>query len=358
MARRRSSSAVTSRPYAATPAPRFLPWSELRRWSRRSPATVRDLSPAAVAAGDGGRFGAAGGAELAEDVGDVDAHRLGADEELPADLAVAPSVGDQRQDLPLARGEPLPGRPWRRARARSRTRAARRGARRRRARCAASRARSPCSRAAVVSPRSRRIPAYVVRARASSGTLPNSANASTVAAHAAISSSRSGASTPPTQRARRCSAASRSAQARPSGPHAVLLSTKRSTTMSPSARSTAGPLEQADPFRRAGRRQRAGDGAEGLCGQPDPAGEVLGPDPGQHRHHVVVGADRGARVARVAGRLDLDAGGEDRDATLVGPDLAEPAELTAHVGAASGQDRQPGRLDDRRAGSADRPRRR
>ena len=54
-------------------------------------------------AGDRGGLGAAGGAELAQDVGDVDRDGLGADEQLLADLAVGPALGDQRQDLGLAR---------------------------------------------------------------------------------------------------------------------------------------------------------------------------------------------------------------------------------------------------------------
>ena len=59
----------------------------------------------AASTGDRGRLGAAGGAQLAEDVGDVDAHRLGADEELLADLTVGPAGRDELEDLGLPRCE-------------------------------------------------------------------------------------------------------------------------------------------------------------------------------------------------------------------------------------------------------------
>ena len=61
----------------------------------------------AVAAGDRGRLGAAGGAELAQDVGHVHRDGLGADEELAPDLAVGAALGDQGEDLGLARGQAL-----------------------------------------------------------------------------------------------------------------------------------------------------------------------------------------------------------------------------------------------------------
>ena len=101
----------------------------------------------ALAAGDRGGLGAAGGLQLAEDVGDVDRDGLGADEQLLADLAVRAALGDQRQDLALAGGE------RRRGAASSRTGAdptARSSSSSGWApsRWAASRARSPCSRAA------------------------------------------------------------------------------------------------------------------------------------------------------------------------------------------------------------------
>jgi hypothetical protein len=55
---------------------------------------------------DLGGVDAVGGVELAEDVRDVDAHRLLADEELVGDLAVGSSEGELGEDLDLARGEP------------------------------------------------------------------------------------------------------------------------------------------------------------------------------------------------------------------------------------------------------------
>jgi hypothetical protein len=44
-----------------------------------------------------------GHAQLGQDPGDMDAGRLGGDEQLLADLAVGPPSGDQRQDLGLPR---------------------------------------------------------------------------------------------------------------------------------------------------------------------------------------------------------------------------------------------------------------
>jgi hypothetical protein len=55
--------------------------------------------------GDGGGLDPGGDAELGQDVGDVDAGRLGADEQRLSDLAVAGAGRDQRQDLSLTRGE-------------------------------------------------------------------------------------------------------------------------------------------------------------------------------------------------------------------------------------------------------------
>src|SRR5215213_11712754 len=55
--------------------------------------------------GDRGGLGATSGAELREDVRDVHAHRLGADEQLPGDLAVAATLSDQAEDLGLPRGQ-------------------------------------------------------------------------------------------------------------------------------------------------------------------------------------------------------------------------------------------------------------
>ena len=61
----------------------------------------------AAAPGDRDGLGAAGGAELGQDVGHVHADGLGADEQLVADLAVAAALGDQREHLLLASGERL-----------------------------------------------------------------------------------------------------------------------------------------------------------------------------------------------------------------------------------------------------------
>ena len=55
--------------------------------------------------GDGDRFGAAAGAELGDDVADVHARRLLADEELRADLPVGAALREQREHLGLARGQ-------------------------------------------------------------------------------------------------------------------------------------------------------------------------------------------------------------------------------------------------------------
>ena len=57
--------------------------------------------------------------QLGEDVGDVVAYGLGADEELPGDFGVRVTLGDEVEDLALAGGEfrkSLPGRGWRRGR--------------------------------------------------------------------------------------------------------------------------------------------------------------------------------------------------------------------------------------------------
>ena len=111
----------------------------------------------------------------------MDADGLGADEQLLADLAVGAALGDQREDLALAR------------------RSARRSRRRRGpgadpsarsssssgcapSRCAAARARSPTSRAPARSPVARRIPASAARDRASSCTSPKSSKSDRVLA--------------------------------------------------------------------------------------------------------------------------------------------------------------------------------
>ena len=56
-------------------------------------------------AGDRGGFGAAAGIELGENVGDVNRHRLGADEEQGRYLAIAPARTDMDKHLALARGQ-------------------------------------------------------------------------------------------------------------------------------------------------------------------------------------------------------------------------------------------------------------
>ena len=55
--------------------------------------------------GDCGRLAATGHAELGEDVGDVEAGRLLGDEQRLADLPVRPPLGDEGEDLGLARGK-------------------------------------------------------------------------------------------------------------------------------------------------------------------------------------------------------------------------------------------------------------
>ena len=55
--------------------------------------------------GDGGGFGAAGGAELAEDVGHVHAGRLRRDEQHGGDLPVAAARGDEPEDLAFPAGQ-------------------------------------------------------------------------------------------------------------------------------------------------------------------------------------------------------------------------------------------------------------
>ena len=55
--------------------------------------------------GDSGGFGAAGGTELAEDVGHVHAGRLRRDVQHGGDLPVAAAGGDEPEDLPFPAGE-------------------------------------------------------------------------------------------------------------------------------------------------------------------------------------------------------------------------------------------------------------
>ena len=56
----------------------------------------------------GGRLAAAGHAQLAEDVGHVDAGRLGRDEQLAGDFPVAAPGRDQAEHLEFALGQPEP----------------------------------------------------------------------------------------------------------------------------------------------------------------------------------------------------------------------------------------------------------
>ena len=60
-------------------------------------------------AGDGRRLAPVVHPQLAEDVGDVELDRARADVEAVCDLAVAPALGEEAQDLPLARrqGHPI-----------------------------------------------------------------------------------------------------------------------------------------------------------------------------------------------------------------------------------------------------------
>ena len=143
-----------SRPLWAVLAPvhrQFVPYL-LTRLPRA--ASADESTPACDRRG----LGAARGVELAEDVGDVDRDGLGADEQLLADLAVGAAVGDQREDLGLARGERVGRRP-RRAPASLRAPSARRAAAAHRG---GARRRGPGrrrSRAPAASPVARRIPA-------------------------------------------------------------------------------------------------------------------------------------------------------------------------------------------------------
>src|SRR6188508_2929720 len=63
----------------------------------------------ALADGQTSRLGAAGHAKLGEDAADVDMHGALADEEPRRDLAVGAPLGDDRQDLLLARAEAIGG---------------------------------------------------------------------------------------------------------------------------------------------------------------------------------------------------------------------------------------------------------
>ena len=63
-----------------------------------------------MAAGAGGSLDAVGCTELAEDVGDVDARRLGADEQFGTDLAIRAAFVHESQDLEFPVGQPERGR--------------------------------------------------------------------------------------------------------------------------------------------------------------------------------------------------------------------------------------------------------
>ena len=220
------------------------------------------------AAGDGGGLGAAGGAELAEDVGDVHRDGLRADEQLLADLAVGPALGDQGEDLGLARGQRVRrtvgaggGRPERPQLVEQRLGAEpvrglagqvadlarRRRGRRSRAGC---RPGSPGRRRARRRGRSRRTaarrPARCRPGRPAAGRRCRRASA-----------------------ARSVSASSRFIQARPSGPQWPEGSVYFSSTVRPSAcsRSTSASVRRA--LGRAEPRQRVRDRARG---RPPPAG--------------------------------------------------------------------------------------
>jgi hypothetical protein len=65
--------------------------------------------------GDRGGLDPGGDAQFGEDVGDVDAGGLGADEQRLGDLAVAAAGRHQREDFGLARGQAELGRRRRRA---------------------------------------------------------------------------------------------------------------------------------------------------------------------------------------------------------------------------------------------------
>ena len=139
---------------------------------RARPRLRAGRSQQAAAPGHRGGLGARRGLELGQDVGDVDRHGLGADEELLADLAVGATLGDEGEDLPLPRCERRP--PGCRSRARARTpgRSARRASAGRRARGRPRRARSATVRAPAASPTARSTPASRTRVCATSGTLP------------------------------------------------------------------------------------------------------------------------------------------------------------------------------------------
>ena len=91
-----------------------------RDWRTRG--SVQAEQPPAP--GDRRGLGSARGAELAQDVGDMHRDRLGADEQLLADLAVGAALSDQRDDLGLAGGQVCAAPSGRRRRCASAARAA------------------------------------------------------------------------------------------------------------------------------------------------------------------------------------------------------------------------------------------
>src|SRR5438876_2153497 len=96
-------------------------WASAARSSPRHPGTRQSTesaqSPGLRGAGGveeaetvrlGGRLAAAGHAQLAQDVGHVDAGRLGRDEQRAGDLPVAAPGRDQAEHLEFALGQPEP----------------------------------------------------------------------------------------------------------------------------------------------------------------------------------------------------------------------------------------------------------
>src|SRR4051812_21451268 len=92
----------------AAPMNRAAPPTNPQKAAR---STKREITPAesvgeqALPAGDGGGLRATAGAQLGQDVGDVHADRLGGDEQLPGDLAVAAALGHEGEDLGLPTGQ-------------------------------------------------------------------------------------------------------------------------------------------------------------------------------------------------------------------------------------------------------------
>ena len=105
----------------ASTAPTTARWSSRASTSRRSSSRTeasagcdrlppgrrssRSVSPETELRGDPGRLRPRRGPELAQDVRDVDARRVLADEQLLGDLAVGPALDQERQDVALAAGQ-------------------------------------------------------------------------------------------------------------------------------------------------------------------------------------------------------------------------------------------------------------